>query len=92
MYLVRSGNSRQGVVFLCHAGSYGTVCDNYWDLVDAQVVCRQLGYPTTSITIKLYVCILTICTNRCDQHNCLWYWMGLCVWSYMGRSLSLSWQ
>ncbi|XP_011409971.1 PREDICTED: scavenger receptor cysteine-rich domain superfamily protein-like [Amphimedon queenslandica] len=48
MYLVRTGNSRQGVVFLCHSGSYGTICHNNWDQAEAQVVCRQLGYPTAA--------------------------------------------
>lgn len=34
-----------GNVEILHEGSWGAICDDEWDLTEAKIICKQLGYP-----------------------------------------------
>jgi len=38
------GNDTYGIVELCVAGVWSTVCSSSWEMADAQVACRELGF------------------------------------------------
>ncbi|CAL1526267.1 unnamed protein product [Lymnaea stagnalis] len=42
--LVGGQHRYMGTVVIYHDGRWGAICDNNWDLRDAKVVCKQLGY------------------------------------------------
>ena len=44
-----------GRVEIFYHGEWGTICDDYWSIVDANIACRQLGYQYAVKALPGYV-------------------------------------
>ena len=45
--LVNGSTPMEGRVEICLSNTYGTICDDRWDTLDAHVVCQKLGFNST---------------------------------------------
>nr|XP_054762565.1 deleted in malignant brain tumors 1 protein-like [Lytechinus pictus] len=47
--LVNGYVTNAGLLLIFYQGSWGTVCNNSWTITEADVVCRQMGYPGAAV-------------------------------------------
>ena len=66
-----SSDHSNGTVLVCLNNVYGTVCDDFWNPLDATVVCTQLGFPANGQHSFLSLTSTSICIN-------MWTYLHYC--------------
>ena len=57
MRLVDGVNDYQGRIEFQSNGIWGTICDKYFDNLDAETICRQIGILSEKLVISFYFII-----------------------------------
>ena len=53
---LQGDTATSGRVEICNNNIWGTVCDDLWGVEDAKVACRQLGLPSSSMSLCSETC------------------------------------
>ena len=71
----------EGRVEICRNNSFGTVCDDRWDILDSRVACQRLGFDTQGKMASMCLLVprhfITICCRCCTSEEVttdLWQW------------------
>ena len=64
-------NQYEGRVEVYKGSSWGTVCDDNWDMNDVEVVCRQLGFGPAKSVIRTAGYRATYSTILMDEVQCV---------------------
>ena len=68
---LRDGPSKaSGRIELCHNGTWGTICSDFWDNIDASILCKQLGYSPYGNCLVLIVTYMNVNQNC---HNIIFF-------------------
>ena len=81
-----TSSNATGRVEIFYKGEWGTVCDDDWDINDAKVVCRQLGYKTALAALKGNVVPSGNGTIWLDDVKCTGneFYLSSCSHRYLG--------